>query len=289
MGTLQSEIGKVRAQGHLADASLHERVVASRRALAQQVVKSGRRVIVLGAMHGNLPPAVMEHPFIEAYQDNYPDRLPDKAGLVLTTRFISHKDLERLKGDAYRREIEFHPTPFTTGDLREILLPLVDPVAQLETLAAETSVPPPIVEESEMPTDQPRGAVKAFVIKHAKLDVDDVQVEGDRLYALPQRARELPKTTSASLAQCIYQLRRAVNIAAPKRPASNGHRVTVKPDPVRVEESDEVLRLAEDALKASRDTQAAIALLMERYKQLRGRLGNVEKLKAQLAEQLAKL
>lgn len=297
---------------------IKDQILVQRRAQAVAMTKQGKKVIVLGVMPTNLPPGLRDHPFVELWQSDthLPKSLPDNAGMVLHTRFCSHADLERLRDDAHRKQIEFWPVPFTTGDLAMILEPLapapIPPREQHDTLA-DPSKPTVLVKngvvvdkrggsaatpEASVATPAAagfvgRGVLKDFIVKHGNLAAANYAIEAKRLLEIAKKSdTSIRFTTEGSLAQGLYVLRGALGvtggtrrIAAAKKPGNGKvvHPAVVKrSEHVAAEDNDEVLKLARDAV-------AAIQLLAERYKEIRARHALTAGIKDKLMAELANL
>lgn len=300
---------------------IKDQILVQRRAQAVSTTKQGKLVIVLGAMPTNLPPGLRDHPFVELWQSDthLPKSLPDNAGMVLHTRFCGHDDLQRLREDAHRKNIEFWPVPFTTGDLAMILEPLapapIPPREQHDTLA-DPSKPivlmkngvvvdkrggTPAAPEATVaaPAEEGhvgRGVLKEFILKHGNLSAANYAIEAKRLFDIAKKSGESIRfTTEGSLAQGLYAMRSALGVSREgkqRRPRAAGNgkvapapAVAVKPrvtEHVSADEGDEVLKLARDAV-------AAIQLLAERYKEIRARHAATAGIKDKLMAELANL
>lgn len=268
------------------NADIKERILVSRRAQAVAAVKAGRRVIVLGARPSNLPPGVLRNPLVECWQRDaglHRRTLPDNAGLVLHTRFTNHTDLHRLSAEAYRRGVEWHNVPFSTGDLWKILQPLVPSTeppapalppasiieAPLPAPAPAVSVVQPVVlEEPVMVTSNVngktrRGALNPFVYKNANL-MAPVMKEAERLLDLAQSNPDLQHTTVESLRGAIVKARKAAGLSKPRRRRRT--RIVAKPASVngsskltiKSHNADPVLSMIDDCM-------AGLALAREQY------------------------
>lgn len=298
---------------------IRDQILTQRRAQAVSVTKQGKKVIVLGVMPSNVPPGLRDNPMVELWQSDshLPKSLPDTAGMVLHTRWCSHDDINRLREDAHRKNIEFWPVPFSTGDLamilehlipatigaRDVHDPLPDPSKPTVlmkngvvvdrrggTASTEERVAPAVAEAG---TNVGRGKLKEFVLKHGNLSASNYALEAKRLFEIAKKSDgPIRNTTEGSLAQGLYALRSALGVTGGARRASGQTRKKITSVPavsvskalphVQADENDEVLKLARDAV-------AAIQLLAERYKEIRSRHAATASIKDKLMAELANL
>lgn len=291
---------------------LKQSVLNNRRAQAILQAKRGRKIIVVGAMLSNLPPGLRDHPLIEVWQgDSGLNRhhIPDTAGLVLSTRFVSHHDLERLREEAHRKDVEFWPQPFTTGDLREILGPLAivpEKVSEPSRLVNQGVVVATVQAEEVRVTagnggvkPTARGALKRFVAAYANFHAGTDVSEANRLLPLAQQEPDMGTVTRGSLLT-EYRTQRKAAKFPPRhvgdfkgRPRAD---VAVMVNPATmdlqkpiVSTDAEVLRLFDEAVTKMQDGIAAVQLAKERYGQLVDQQKSTRDIKTLLANLAAQL
>lgn len=280
-------------------AELQQAVIGNRRAQAMLQVKRGRRVIILGAKSSNLPEGLRDNPLVDIWfgDNGLRQSIPDTAGLVLSTRFVSHDDFDRLKAEAHRKGVEFWPHPFTPDELRQILAPLVPvkPPSRLVNhgvVVAERKQEPArpaiaataLTQESGVTQAREktgRGAIKSFVAIHGNIRAASVAIEARRLLALAQKTPEVTHTTAHSIEQAIYTARRNMKI-----PNTRGGRVVMRKTPATPAADLSRPRAdvgpTDDLIQMGRDAVAAIQLLMDGYAKKSKALADAEAVKERL-------
>lgn len=233
--------------------------------------------------------------------------VPQAAKLILVTRFLPHTGYGRLRKEATRMGITFHPNTLGTGEIKDLLRPLM--AAAAERAAAEASEAvlagrrrqasefgeaPPTEAEREAalraaarPPDLrswARYEMREFLINHAHLDAVPHSIEAERLRVLALSLGV--STTTDSLKQGMYILRKEreeivkpTKVATPAPPApSVAQPIAIAPlatAAAKMTDSDaEILRMLDDVaaavalIRATVIERSAKQLKLEQIKKL---------------------
>ncbi len=202
--------------------------------VAQNIAKNQeRKVLVVGFRGDNFPPRYRNHPQLVFWQTEgrvSAENIPVGTGLVLTTKFIDHPLYDGLARVCAERNIVFGIRRFGTGEIKTILAPFVDGIAQASkedtTVVAATTA---TVERKQTADGKlGRGVLKNFVLTHGDINADVVTHEAKRLEAIAH-AQGLTSTTWGAIGQAIRDIRRGSARRGGKTEAAP--KVTAPPKP----------------------------------------------------------
>jgi hypothetical protein len=245
-----------------------------------QLTETGLAVVI-GAMPGNLRPEHRNHPRILRMTSKEASRhaLPQHAEAVLTTRFVSHKQILNVIQEAKTRGLSIWHQ-ITTHRLKEILdellgTPPLDQAANAvavattpdPTPAPEAPLTPAAPEDHDMsrPTRirAPRGTVSAYVRKHADFTADIPSFEVDRL--LGELRSQGLHATRKGVQSAFYKWRR-IGTAAGLNPRP------IAPAQAPPNGMAEVLAMLDDAIAALTLARERVASLPDPHQQIRDAL-----------------
>lgn len=193
-------------------ASIREQFLNRLRGYVAQSVADDKKVVIVGGIDTNLPHGIASDPRVVLFSSQgnpSKETIPANAGVVIYTRFCSHVDVQMLHKQALAKGIPSTQQVVQTGELRDVLAPLVatrDAVKHLSESGArkltldqlKTKPDPPKVAIKKR-----KGALQEFVAQHRKPSSSKA-AEAERLFRLASASGL--KTTVNSIKNCMYLL-----------------------------------------------------------------------------------
>lgn len=204
-----------------------------------RLIHSGGKILVAGGTVGDLPSRYTGHPALVIWDDNDQDfshkEVPANVRAILTTRWISHPNRDRLRVAADRMRALRFPN-LRARQIKELLSEIIqeapEPVETVDAAALDQLVEQlrPVAAtltreeegDSELAKKSPGvGELTAYIAKHLKVDTDwtvrgSIRREGERLLERIKAEGKI-KTTPGSVNQAVGKMVRDLGKATATR------------------------------------------------------------------------